>query len=121
MNKIKERPECRKIVERILKDAGAVTFADKYWCLRRFYSDNIDKPMEKREYTGDTVKQIEKMYYERHELYAEVERDILKRKIHRKCAKCGKKHMVNMEDQLLHINGVKVKFICSTCRPPRKF
>lgn len=124
MSKIKERPECRKKINDILKNAGAVTFEEKYYYLRRLYSDNLDesdKPIKERKYNNNMVKQIEKMFDELQHVYAFIESDIIRRKIKRKCADCGKKHMVNMTDQYRYIHGEKVRFLCSSCRPLRKF
>lgn len=119
---IKERPECRKKINEIMKKAGAVTFEEKYYFLRNIWFDNIEElAKDKMKYDADTRKQIEKMFYELHGVYAELEREIREYKTMRKCAECGTKHMVNMEDYRKHVFGEKVKFLCFTCRPKRKF
>ena len=114
--KIKERQEEREKIEEILKEAGAKTFEEKYWKLWSMYLGN-----DKKKYNGNMEKQIEKMHIERHEVYASIERNIRRRSIKRKCASCGKIHMVNMADQHLYVTGQPVKFLCSICRPKRMF
>ena len=113
---MKERPKCRERIEKILKDAGAVTFEEKYWKLWKMFLDS-----EKRKDNEDMRKEIDIMFHEKHEVYASIERNIRRKNIRRKCTKCGKNHMVNMVDQHLYVTGQQVKFLCSICRPKRKF
>lgn len=124
MSQIKERRECREKIMDILTEVGAVAVYDRYLKLRSMYFDNLgekEKQKKQRRFNEDMRKQIEKMFYALHDVYAGLEREIRRDKQYRKCTKCGKRHMIHMEDFRKEVYGEPVQCMCSQCRPKSKF